>query len=392
VRGTEIDFLTVSPEELNAHLCRFYAEATPKFVVKCEKEMTAAQAQVYNKSSFKSIRAGINRHIKNLDRDVDIVRDKHFRKSSEILDGKLKHNLQKGLSRPTKYKNIISVSDLDKINTYLFSANNPVVLRFRVWYNIAIHFVSRGLEFHQQLNLNSFVFHKDENDREFVVLSHETKQKNWQGGLDGGEAASDKRMYAVVDSEKCPVRNLKLLLDKTDPTATSLFNHCSKDALISPDEESIWYTTKPVKQYQFSRFMSDISKNSKCSKSYTAHCLRATAIQGMSDAGFQLRHIMYMSGHKNESSVRSYNRSCSSNQKEALSDTLSTISTCNPATSEKPAVSNLPVSSCPTPQNEIAVRDRNVPLAVSSSNFMYSGFISNSSFDNCVFQINPGEK
>ena len=127
---------------------------------------------------------------------------------------------------------------------------------------------------------------------------------------DGGEAAFDKRMYAVVDSEKCTVRNLKLLLNKTDPTATSLFNHCSKDALISPDEESIWYTTKPVKQYQFSRFMSDISKNSKYSKSYTAHCLCATAIQGMSNAGFQLRHIMYMSGHKNESTVRNYNRSC----------------------------------------------------------------------------------
>jgi hypothetical protein len=107
------------------------------------------------------------------------------------LDGKLKQNLQPGLSRPTKHTDVMSVSDLDKINTYLFSANNPIALRFRVWYSIAIHFVSRGLEFHQQLNLNSFVFHKDEHDREFVVLSHEIKPKNWQGGLDGGEAASD---------------------------------------------------------------------------------------------------------------------------------------------------------------------------------------------------------
>ena len=310
-------------EELNRHLSKFYAEATPKFVEKREKEMSAAQAQEYHKNSFKSIRGGINRYIKDIDRDIDIVRDKQFRRANEILDGKLKQNLHQGLSRPTLHKDIISVSDLDKINTYLYSDNNPVILRFRVWYNIAIHFVSRGLEFHQQLNLNSFVFHKDENDREFVVLSHETKQKNWQGGLDSGEAASDKRMYAIADSDKCPVKNLKLLLAKTDPTATSLFNHCSKDALVTPNEERIWYTTKSVKQYQFSRFMSDISKQSKCSKSYTAHCLRATAIQGMSDAGFELRHIMFMSGHKNESSVRSYNRSCSTNQKEALSDTLS---------------------------------------------------------------------
>ena len=113
VPGTEVDFLTVSPEELNAHLCRSYAEATPKIVEKREKEMTAAQAQEYNNSSFKSIKAGNNRHIKNLETDVDIVRDKHFRKSNEILDGKLRQNLQQELSRPTKHKDIISVSDLD---------------------------------------------------------------------------------------------------------------------------------------------------------------------------------------------------------------------------------------------------------------------------------------
>jgi hypothetical protein len=44
----------VSPEELNAHLCRFYTEATPKFVEKREKEMTAAQALEYNKALLKA--------------------------------------------------------------------------------------------------------------------------------------------------------------------------------------------------------------------------------------------------------------------------------------------------------------------------------------------------
>ena len=46
-----------------------------------------------------------------------------------------------------------------------------------------------------------------------------------------------------------------------------------------------------------SRFMGDISKNAQCIKTYTADCLRATAIQGMNDAGVEIRHIMYMSGY-----------------------------------------------------------------------------------------------
>ena len=81
------------------------------------------------------------------------------------------------------------------------------------------------------------------------------KQKNWQGDLDSHETCSDKRLYAQNDS-RCPVAALKLLISKTDPTSTSLFNHCCKDALSSetPNNEYLWYTNKSVKAYQFSRF------------------------------------------------------------------------------------------------------------------------------------------
>ena len=57
--------------------------------------------------------------------------------------------------------------------------------------------------------------------------------------------------------------------------------------------------------------MHDISKNAKCSTTYIAHCLSAAAIQEMNDAGLELKHIMHMRGHKNEASIRSYNRDCS---------------------------------------------------------------------------------
>ena len=126
--------------------------------------------------------------------------------------------------------------------------------------------------------------------------------------------------------------------------------------------------------------MNDMVINSKCSKSSTAYCLLATAIRGMSNTGFELRHIMYMSGHTNESSIRTYNQSCSSNQEEALGDTLSGAKTDS-------QVSNLLVAS----SQKVAVPAQracasNVPLSV-SSNIMSS----NLAFNKCVFQINPGQ-
>ncbi|CAC5363254.1 unnamed protein product [Mytilus coruscus] len=78
---------------------------------------------------------------------------------------------------------------------------------------------------------------------------------------------------------------LRRIVDEKDPKAESLFNHCDKDANLSPDEHNIWFSMKSVKQYQFSRIKGDISRNAGCSRLYTAHCLRATAIQGMNDSG-----------------------------------------------------------------------------------------------------------
>jgi hypothetical protein len=306
--GCTTDFASISCSDLDQRLGKFYVEAAPKPNQSRAKQMAAEQANEYTKNSFKSIRSAINRHFQDLGRDIDIVRGKEFRASNNILDGKLKKNLQEGLVRPTKHKEVITNNEMEKISTYLYGEVNPVVLRFRVWFLLAIQFVSRGLEFHQQLKMDSFVIKADENGDEYVKLSHDTKQKNWQGGIDASENPKEKRMYAVPSArDKCFMPSLLLFLSKTDRNATSLFNTCSKKALGNPEDESVWYTAVPIKQYQFTRFMADISKNAKCTTNYTAHCLRATAIQCMNDAGFEIKHIMHMSGHKNESSVRSYN-------------------------------------------------------------------------------------
>jgi hypothetical protein len=88
-----------------------------------------------------------------------------------------------------------------------------------------------------------------------------------------------------------------MLISKTDTSAKSLFNRCIKDLNVN---DTVWYTCQLLAKRTYSGFMTDLCKQAKCSKFYTAHCLRATAIQAMSDAGHELRHIMFMTGHKHE--------------------------------------------------------------------------------------------
>ncbi|CAC5410872.1 unnamed protein product [Mytilus coruscus] len=169
-----VDFNTISQENLNESLGKFNAEAQSKNLNKRIQSMPESMAQEYHKNSLKSVRAAINKHLKDIRRNVDIVRDKDFKLANSMLSAKLKFNLRNGLSRPTQHHPIISNSELQKINEFLSTKNNVVPIRFKIWYVLAIHFFSLGIEFHQQLSKDSIKFVKDEEGREYLTITNET--------------------------------------------------------------------------------------------------------------------------------------------------------------------------------------------------------------------------
>ena len=78
--------------------------------------------------------------------------------------------------------------------------------------------------------------------------------------------------------------------------------------------------------------MSDLSVAAALSKTYTNHCIRATAIATLDQAGYEARHIMTVSGHRNEASIKRSSRDTSTNQKRKMSEAISSIipvNTCN---------------------------------------------------------------
>ena len=68
--------------------------------------------------------------------------------------------------------------------------------------------------------------------------------------------------------------------------------------------------------------MSSISKELKLSQKYTNHCIRATAVSLLDESNFDARHIMRVSGHKSESSIRSYSRRLSEVKHKEISHAL----------------------------------------------------------------------
>ena len=55
--------------------------------------------------------------------------------------------------------------------------------------------------------------------------------------------------------------------------------------------------------------MKNISIDAGLGELYTNHCIRATSVTNLDQSGFEARHIMSLSGHRSESSIRSYSKS-----------------------------------------------------------------------------------
>lgn len=208
------------------------------------------------------------------------------------MDARLKKNVHEGLLLPTKHKVVISASDLGKISMYLFDQPNPINLRLRVWFILGIRFFSEGCRFHVTLKLNSFVLKKDENGLEYMALSN-------SDGPSGSDL-KENRIYGVPDAgEMCPVKSIQLLIAKTNPKATSLFNSCMKASLAQPEDMEFWYSDKPAKLYQFTRYMQEISKKAGCdNQTYSANCLRASALHWLSNSTNEIHPMLLMMGYR----------------------------------------------------------------------------------------------
>lgn len=77
-----------------------------------------------------------------------------------------------------------------------------------------------------------------------------------------------------------------------------------------------------VGEHTLGEKMKNISREAKLSKCYTNHSIRATAVTILDKSGFEARHIMAVSGHKNEASIRSYSKTDICTKK--MSETLTT--------------------------------------------------------------------
>ena len=180
----------------------------------------------------------------------------------------------------------------------------------------------------------------------------------------------------------CPVLSFEKYVSRLNPKNEYLFQRPKKAV---DESNEVWYDNMVVSQRTLGDKMKKLSIEAKLSCVYTNHSIRATTITILDECGYEARHIMALSGHRSESSIRlslSTKRKMSETLSESLNNkkTVTTIAaTSSVGHSEIPVAGNTPEPLLTASQEEHILNE----LSIEQSNTQQT--VNN--FYNCTFNF-----
>lgn len=105
------------------------------------------------------------------------------------------------------------------------------------------------------------------------------------------------------ENPMCPVNLFNLYVSKLNKNYPFFWQRAKRGKIHYTD--TIWYDRSRVGHGPLENFMSQLSIDAKLSKRYTNHSIRST-VMGILGEQFEGRHVIGLSGHKNEASIKLY--------------------------------------------------------------------------------------
>ncbi|XP_057245496.1 activating transcription factor 7-interacting protein 1 isoform X2 [Malurus melanocephalus] len=288
--GKDPSFELVPVSELNDILREFY------YTIRNHDGNT------YSVASYKSMRAGLNRHLKMppYNRQICLMKDKEFASANMVFVSVLKMLRMQGKDE-THHHPPIAAEDLRKIKqSGVLGLHSPLALVNKVWFDLQLHFAKRGREILRDLAPDAFVVEKDKNGRRYAMFRYPGK------GKCGEDPHKMGKMYDMPGDPNCPVFSLELYLSKLPPEPPAFYLHPLKLTSEQMQEQPVWYKREPMGVNYLGTMMPRISVAARLSQRYTNHSLRTTTIQLLCEAGLGPREIMAVTGHRSESAIRHY--------------------------------------------------------------------------------------
>jgi integrase len=252
-----------------------------------------SDGEIYAKRSMISIRYGLQKHFMKK-RQLDIVNDLDFKEANNVFLAVCAKIKKEGKSAVV-HKEPVTRQDLQKLYTS-FNLETSEGLQNKVFVDYMLYFCNRGRENLRELKISDFAKGNDDGGRRFIYLARDHATKNHRNDEKQSQGG---RMYELRDNPLCPYTSFVSYIDKLHQDFDVLWQRPNKGKELKYDKMALGKNTLGNK-------MKNLSKQAGLSKVYTNHCLRATSITELDRSGFEARHIMSISGHQSESSIRSY--------------------------------------------------------------------------------------
>ena len=222
-----------------------------------------------------------------------------------MLDAVLKDKQRNGREPAVQHKQSIPDEDWGKIKVYfadVLETRDPQKLTIYTWFVISSRCL-RGSELQAHLCKKDLQFETSEG-RETIRIATDFITKNTQGGLYG---RSFESKWCIDDPQQ--VSAIKLYLQRLHPDVDRLFQRAraGRGELASAGQ-SCWFVRQALSHNVLSSMMRNLSENAGLSMPYTNHCVRATSIVHMREAGIQDRQIASVTGNNNIQSLLAYDR------------------------------------------------------------------------------------
>jgi len=294
--------LTSSKEKLASVMRKFYAEARKK------------NGELYTKASLVGIRFGLQRFFSS--HKIDIIKDPEFSEANAVYQAEISELKREGKAH-TLHKPPINKDDIKKLyESGLFSLTQPETLQNKVFFEIMLFFCRRGRQNLRELKKEDFSTYTDSSGVRYVCKVKDELTKNRR---ENDEAQESQTMFET-GGPFCPVLSFEKYVTRLNPKNEFLFQRPKKGV---DESDEVWYDNMVVGQRTLGEKMKKLSIEAKLSCVYTNHSIRATTITILDESGYEARHIMAVSGHRNESSIRSYSSQTSLSTKRKMSETLS---------------------------------------------------------------------
>ena len=289
-RDLPLGFEDMEPMVLADTLRQFYAEIRQK------------NGKPYSRSGLINVRASLQRHLSSppYNKTYNITRDNTFIAANHVIQAQVKKLREAGLD-VTKHKECMEADDVRKIREYV-DVKTPRGLQDKVFFDVLLQFARRGQEGLRELRKDSFIIRRDSKGRKYATPAYNEKEKN-HNGEDPKVKDAKKIMYEQPQDPDCPVASLELYISKLNPNRDDFFQRPKPKVSMN---DTVWYENCPVGKNALAKKMKELSTAAGCSKTYTNHCVRATATTTLARAGMSPEEICSVTGHRRTESLQNY--------------------------------------------------------------------------------------